>query len=68
MIYPVNKTLLCEFPRCGPLMTFQHMAYCLVGVRMAKYVVCISWHTPKRLRWIKGGKAGGLTVTANSYQ
>ena len=44
------------------------MACCLVGVRMEKWVVRIAWDTRKHLRWIKVGKAHGLTVTADSYQ
>lgn len=49
-------------------MAFQHMAYCLIGVHMAKWDVHITREIPRRLRWKKGGKVRGLTVTANSYQ
>ena len=35
---------------------------------MTKWIVRIAWDTPRRLRWIKGEKACGLTFTADSYQ
>ncbi|CAI8608684.1 unnamed protein product [Vicia faba] len=49
---------------CWPVI---HMACCLVGVRMAEWVVRIAWNALRRLHWKKGGKARGLTVTADSY-